>query len=157
MHAAATSKVENSAQGSSCKLKFVHGGSEWSCRRWYQETRSKQVRLRCATFIKYVHKIDAKKSGYTLRDSWSLISHLRDKNRCFSSAIHYLSTGSFPKKARVNLLLKIAADFHRRKTHWIRDKKKSSWRRCCKTFYSCNSFCHWLLCNLIFTGKVGPL
>jgi hypothetical protein len=25
MHAAATSKVENSAQGSSCKLKFVHG------------------------------------------------------------------------------------------------------------------------------------
>jgi hypothetical protein len=24
MHAAATSKVENSAQGSSCKLKFVH-------------------------------------------------------------------------------------------------------------------------------------
>jgi hypothetical protein len=27
MHAAATSKVENSAQGSSCKLKFVHVGS----------------------------------------------------------------------------------------------------------------------------------
>ncbi len=25
MHAAATSKVENSAQGSYCKLKFVHG------------------------------------------------------------------------------------------------------------------------------------
>ncbi len=27
MHAAATSKVENSAQGSSCKLKFVHDSS----------------------------------------------------------------------------------------------------------------------------------
>jgi hypothetical protein len=28
MHAAATSKVENSAQGSSCKLKFVHGAPD---------------------------------------------------------------------------------------------------------------------------------
>ncbi len=27
---ATTSKVENSAQGSSCKLKFVHGGAQWN-------------------------------------------------------------------------------------------------------------------------------
>jgi hypothetical protein len=35
MHAA-TSKVENSAQGSSCKLKYVHGGTlrdVWACGR----------------------------------------------------------------------------------------------------------------------------
>ncbi len=34
MHAA-TSKVENSAKGLSCKLKFVHGGTlrVWACRR----------------------------------------------------------------------------------------------------------------------------
>jgi hypothetical protein len=71
MHAAATSKVENSAQGSSCKLKFVHGLSlslDWAktlcLRQSHYSIAKKQQRK---TFLKNFLNFFDEKSNSSLK------------------------------------------------------------------------------------------
>ncbi len=54
MHAA-TSKVENSAQGSSCKLKFVHGLIQTSQTggQWYSDTSPFSIPSYDTTLVRY--------------------------------------------------------------------------------------------------------